>query len=134
MHDLDNKCFELRDLANIFVTLNPLLFSFSISCSLSCLLLFPDSFPSLHIHDVFSHHFLTLLLKGFKAQSAPMFIAAHFVESVSWKHPVCPSTDERVNNVIAIPVLHLREDTLESFVGKCMQFEAIMLSKINTQC
>ena len=64
----------------------------------------------------------------------PMFIAALFIITKTWKQPRCPSRDEWIKNVWYIYTVEcysaIRNDEIWPFVTTWMDLEGIMLSEI----
>ena len=64
-----------------------------------------------------------------------MFIAALFTIARSWKHPKCPSTDERIKKIWYIYTMEyysaIKKNETESFVEMWMDLETVIQCEVS---
>jgi hypothetical protein len=64
-----------------------------------------------------------------------MLIAVLFIKTKPWNQPRCPTTDDWMNKIWYIYTreyyLEIRKNKTMLFVGKWMELEIIMLSKVS---
>ena len=72
---------------------------------------------------------------SFKAWVTPMFIAALFIISRTWKQPRCPSADEWIRKLCYIYTLDyysaIKKNTFESVLMKWIKLEPIIQSEVS---
>ena len=65
----------------------------------------------------------------------PMFIAALFIITRTWKQPRCPSADEWIRKLWYIYTMEyysaIKKNTFESFLMRWMKLEPIIQNEIN---
>ena len=70
-----------------------------------------------------------------KDTCAPLFIAALFTMTRTWKQPRCPSTDERLKKLWYICTMDyysaFKRNAFESVLMKWMNLESIIQSEVN---
>jgi hypothetical protein len=69
-----------------------------------------------------------------KNTCSTMFISALFIIAMSWKGHRCPSTEEWIQKMCYIYTMEyysaIKNDEFVNFLGKCIELENIVLSKV----
>ena len=66
-----------------------------------------------------------------------MFIATLFTIAKTWKQPMCPSTDEWIEDVLYIYTMHyysaIKKNEIILFAATWVDLESIILSEVSQQ-